>query len=558
MSLRSKLVGILALVFVFVSVSTAVLVNLIHQSAFDEVELDLASDNISRAHSFIARELSRLELLTYDWAQWTDTWKYAQEANETFYQENLEDNYLYSLGINFAAIVTRQAEIRWSRAFLDADNSAALGAVLSDFSGDDGYFLTPGSVDEPLSGVIDTLKGPALVASSLIVKSDGTGTPAGHIVMGVLLDEVKLKQVSETMLLPVDIVGLDVGSEVLSEQDAATVVRASGDDAIVQRRDGTVRTYSVLRDIQGDGVAWLRVSDTADIGTLGEQTLVSLIAVTLALLTATVLTLWVVLRKLLISPLEYLTNVLRRAGQCDATSTADSKLFGAVQGLTINNGSLSKRKDELGELVTAFDTLSESLCKATDSLWRAAHLDGLTGLPNRRMFVERLDAMLKASRQSNSTVTVMFADLDDFKLVNDSLGHEYGDELLRQVSHRLLDVSAYDPQSLKPDDVDTDVFIARLGGDEFVLVFIGGHKHAIDGVVCELVESVAKPYQLQDEVATIGISVGVAEFPADAQSRDTLLRCADAAMYSAKRAKKNTWRRYAASSSSVTDIRRAS
>ena len=162
--------------------------------------------------------------------------------------------------------------------------------------------------------------------------------------------------------------------------------------------------------------------------------------------------------------------------------------------------------------------------RAQARIHRLAHHDPLTGLENRHALGMRLEQQLAQARRARQPLAVLFIDLDHFKKINDSLGHQAGDELLTGAATRMKDLLR---------DVDT---LARLGGDEFIIV-LGGplSPDSVTSVAVRLVESLQQPYRLAGTTAHSGASVGVALFPDDGLDADTLLRHADMAMYAAKR-----------------------
>lgn len=156
--------------------------------------------------------------------------------------------------------------------------------------------------------------------------------------------------------------------------------------------------------------------------------------------------------------------------------------------------------------------------------WLHANFDALTGLPNRRLLVNRLEqAVAQAARHQNE-VALLFIDLDRFKPVNDSYGHAVGDELLRLVAFRL--------QSLLREE-DT---VARLGGDEFIALLPGlrAGETAAQQTVERIIAALAQPCLVNEHTLHISGSVGIALFPHDAADADSLLKCADTAMFEAK------------------------
>ncbi len=157
------------------------------------------------------------------------------------------------------------------------------------------------------------------------------------------------------------------------------------------------------------------------------------------------------------------------------------------------------------------------------SIWHQAHYDHLTQLPNRQMFQENLRRSIEHSRQGGLPFALAFLDLDLFKEVNDTLGHDAGDQLLRLVARRL-------GECVRSSDM-----VARLGGDEFTLI-VRDIRNPDDVLpLCgKVLESLAQPYALGDSVARISASMGVAFYPRDGDSASELLRAADLAMYAAK------------------------
>ncbi|CAN7670660.1 EAL domain-containing protein [Pseudoduganella sp. LjRoot289] len=161
--------------------------------------------------------------------------------------------------------------------------------------------------------------------------------------------------------------------------------------------------------------------------------------------------------------------------------------------------------------------------RSQERIYRLAHHDPLTGLDNRLSLNLRLDQLLAQARRSHSEGAVMFIDLDHFKKINDTHGHQTGDLLLIAVANRLRELLR---------EIDT---IARLGGDEFIILAGGGvTPESASQVAVRIVDALSTPFLLQGKTIHSGASVGVAMFPSDGDDGATLLRHADTAMYAAK------------------------
>ncbi|HYH38287.1 MAG TPA: EAL domain-containing protein [Azospirillum sp.] len=161
-----------------------------------------------------------------------------------------------------------------------------------------------------------------------------------------------------------------------------------------------------------------------------------------------------------------------------------------------------------------------------------AHHDSLTGMPNRKRLHEEARQRIADAQEGQRGFALLLIDLDRFKEVNDTLGHHVGDELLRMVSARLVEVVA-----------DRDGFAARLGGDEFAVVLPGAGPEEARGWAQEFLTALRRPFTLEGMRLDVGASIGIAAYPQDGRDSSTLLRCADVAMYVAKR-KQTGWSHY--------------
>ena len=182
------------------------------------------------------------------------------------------------------------------------------------------------------------------------------------------------------------------------------------------------------------------------------------------------------------------------------------------------------------EIISVSRDISERR-RAEEQIEYQAYHDGLTGLPNRLLFRDRLTIALAHAKRQQAPLVLMFLDLDRFKIVNDTLGHSLGDALLRVVAARLRAV-------LREGDT-----IARMGGDEFT-VLLADLKEARDAarIAQKLLETVAEPVRVEGHELYVTTSIGIAVFPNDGDTAELLLKNADSAMYQAKDAGRNSYR----------------
>jgi len=191
---------------------------------------------------------------------------------------------------------------------------------------------------------------------------------------------------------------------------------------------------------------------------------------------------------------------------------------------------VAQRTEQLSQTVAALELKIAEQQAAEARAERLALFDGLTGLPNRHLLADRASQALDIARRGDEPLAVLFLDLDHFKNVNDSLGHRVGDSLLAQLAARLRG-------AVREQDT-----VARMGGDEFVLVLpltdIAGAAH----LASKLMSLASAPFHVDQQELTVTPSMGIAMFPTDGDDFDTLCKCADAAMYRAKKDGRNAYR----------------
>jgi diguanylate cyclase (GGDEF)-like protein len=216
-----------------------------------------------------------------------------------------------------------------------------------------------------------------------------------------------------------------------------------------------------------------------------------------------------------------LTLASGRPGQAELTNSRLPGVFEETTTMLLDDGD--------GEPAVVHLLKDLTQLKANEAqIKRLAYYDSLTGLPNRALFMDRLVAALIAGRETERPAAVLFVDLDQFKLVNDTLGHSAGDQLLQVVARRL-------EGCLRQSDV-----VARFGGDEFViLVSHLGPGNNVEEIARKLLKVLAQPMELGGEHINCSASIGIALFPRDGEDAETLLKHADVAMYQAKAAGRN-------------------
>ncbi|HQR12412.1 MAG TPA: EAL domain-containing protein [Casimicrobiaceae bacterium] len=300
---------------------------------------------------------------------------------------------------------------------------------------------------------------------------------------------------------------------------------------------------------------YLRVGMSQDLQRrLFREQMVGAIAVALALLVVTILATLLLTRRL-VAPMHRLMRAARAvgAGRLDVHVPASSSDELGLLTHTFNH--MTQRLGESQSEVANYQrTLEDKVTQRTKELeiatahaYKLAQHDILTGLPNRSLLNQRLKQILALAQRDGTHVACLFLDFDHFKRINDTLGHDAGDQLLQSIAQRLIG-------AVRESDT-----VARLGGDEFVIVLPGlGPEQAafeVMAVLTRVRESFLAPFRLSDQMPTLTCSIGVAMFPLDASDGGNLIKQADTAMYAAKDAGRNAYRFYTSDMNARVQLR---
>ncbi|MBI2411637.1 MAG: EAL domain-containing protein [Deltaproteobacteria bacterium] len=553
MKLTEKIVLAVALTFAVLSLALYGLSHSIFLGGYERIEREDTARNVSRALSAFQADLNSISSLNVDWASWDDTYGFIVSRNPAYIDSTLNDETLAKQRLNLVVYLDSAGKTVFAKAF------QYITMRESPMPSDMASHLAPGSPlakanDVGVSGVVVLKDGLLMVTAHPILTSEGKGPSRGTLIMGRFLDHDEISYLSDTIHMPLSLLPFANGRTAL----------AGNNDIEVRPVDSrTVEGFGVVRDIYGTPAGILRIELPRDIYNQGKAGVSYFIIYLIVAALVAAIAIMAILEKKVLSRLKSLGRTVSGIGVTgDLASRVPSEGNDEISDLTkeINRMLVSlevmdsERREAKDKLKEANEELEERVAERTADLSDAnlalkdeiaertrmeniiremAYRDNLTGLPNRSLFMDRLTQVLTRGARHRTIAGVLFMDLDRFKVINDTLGHTTGDELIRMISIELQKL-------LRSGDT-----VARMGGDEFtVLLQDLSRTEDVAVVVEKILDAFKKPIRLAGQEVFVSFSIGVSMYPDDGADPATLLKNADIAMYHAKGKGGNTWQMY--------------
>lgn len=505
-SVRTKTILILTCILFLLIFGTSVIQNNIMIKQIVKLEQYHIIEDVSRTQNTILKQIDNLHDIAYDWAVWDDTYKFITDKNEQYTETNIVPNVFVNLKLNLMIYVNTTGSIVYESGF---DNTEQKFVPVSSSINE---FLVQSSIikntDPNLSikGIINLPEGPMIIASSPILKSNEEGPVLGNFVVGFYLDEVYIKDLADQLEFQLSISPF---TESISEN------KNLGLDTVIFRNisNNVIEATFVLNDINGQPVTQLTLQKDRDIYQSGISGVNAVLAYIWLLSGLCILILSIYMRQNILLKLKYISS--------EVSSIGSDKDFSRRLKPHVNN-------DEFRIVSDKINGMLDSLQKAEEGIKYNANHDSLSGLPNRRLLTEIMAHAISQASRRERMMAVVFLDLDDFKMINDTKGHEFGDLILKKVALRLS-------SSLRESDI-----ISRIGGDEFIILLeniedIGNAKNA----AMKIQSGFKDIFTIGDNEVFLTCSMGISIYPTDGLDSETLIKNADIALYKAKELGKN-------------------
>jgi diguanylate cyclase (GGDEF)-like protein len=497
--IRWKVAALIATLFAGLGITALFVARYVLMPSFAELEHTQAQVEMRRIQFALDRTFAQLELSAASWGNWTDAWRFAQDRNATFIAEQVTSAGLKQLNINTLIFTNVDGDFIAS-ATLDPQTErpidldfAARRSLPANFPWR--QYLREGRVSH---GFLRTNHGLLLLAAAPVLDGFGHGPPRGMVIMGRLVSAHEIEQ---------------IGAQA---QASLSMLPApsSGEIERLVETDRLIEVYRSFDDIYSRPTLTLRVDMPREITQRGYAAVHYAFAYLMFAAVLVVVLLVIVLNRTVLNPLARVTGHAVAIGEgADLSSRLDFK-----------------GKDEIGVLAREFDRM-------VAHVERLAYCDSLTGLPNREQAHRQLRTALATTNANGRLLALMYVDLDNFKRINDTLGHAIGDEVLTTAAERLRGALRNGGDHVaRRSPADRSGDLARLGGDEFMVVLPEIESGAAAARVAErLIAALCEPMALSKHTIVVTSSVGISMAPTDGLDAGSLLRQADLAMYFCKR-----------------------
>jgi len=505
MKIRWKVITLIAALFAALGVAAIFVAGYVLMPSFASLERTQADVAMRRIQFALDRTFAQLSLSAASWGNWTDAWRFAQDHNQTFVREQVTPAGLKQLNINTLIFSDLDGQFIASATLdLEAERPIDLDLVARRRLSPDFPWRADVREGRPVHGFLQTNQGTMLLAAAPVLDGFGHGPPRGMVIMGRLVSPREIAQ---------------IGSQAQADLSMLPAAPAHGSHWLVET-DRAIQVYQSFDDVYGRPIITLRVNTPREITQRGYAAVYYAFGYLMVAAVLIVVVLVIALNRTVLNPLARVTRHAVAIGE-GGELTARLNFQG---------------KDEISVLAREFDRMVAHVV-------RLAYCDSLTGLPNREQAHRRLRAALADAKRTGRLLALMYIDLDNFKRINDTLGHSIGDEVLMTTTERLRK-ALRGGADCKPDEISVERTsdLARLGGDEFMVILpeIGSGDDA--ALVAErLIATLHEPMSLSKHTIVITPSIGIALAPSDGMDAGALLRNADLAMYFCKRRAPGTY-----------------
>ena len=518
MKLRTKIALYIICISLIGLGVTYLFIHLILLNRFDKLDEADLQHTLREIVTSYNEELQMMNTSLLNYSMWDDTYQFVTSAPDLkevaanpYIISNYDKTTYETNHFQMMALLNNRGEVVYGGTYFNYREEEQT-PLSSEFKS---MFAEVRNTLPPLNGPLDSKsgfvlmdEGPMLVTFLPIVKSNNTGDIQGTAIAGRLLDPDEIERIGR--FSPLGVQMSPITPSLLEESKGQTTWTSS-------RTEHLLTIHTLMNDIFGKPGLVLTIDQPREIYQSGLQAIQKfrLIFFIITLLTSIAIVIYA--NRAILQRMESLNRKIRA--------------ISSSQDLSIRI--VNKVRDEFSDVEHEFNVMISSLQSAQEKLQLQAKLDPLTQLPNRTLFFTKLNEAIENAKKNDTQIALLFIDIDNFKTVNDTWGHDYGDAILKEISKRITSA------------VGASNLTSRLGGDEFTILLADIHNKEDIAVHLQKIQQVlSEPHIIHGQLLYSTASIGVSVYPENGNDAEFLVKQADLAMFHVKETGRNNFFQY--------------
>lgn len=550
MKLRIKVLLLLTGMWALISVATFTYSKITLTNEYVRIEKNEVTDDLYRTNKTLKSLFSSLKLLTSDWSQWDDVYKFMKDKNKAFIEANINDATFQNTKLNVMLFFKTDGTLLYGANY-DLENKQFLPLPQELVS----YLETVPSYTQltdatkGTTGIVKLKESYAVLAAQPIFTSNGTGPADGTLVMGYFFTDKHLAKLSEILMIKVHLYPLPIPTSDVRLNQAYDALKSGQDSYISGNSINSISGYTFVKNIAGNPIGILKIQEPRILFNEGVKTINWYLGILISIGIIFLVAIWYLLKILILDRIIHVSKQLVHiskhskfeerihvSGRDELANMVNdvNSLLEIIQlsekqlkhRISLNDEQLDRlsmlNKNLHNEMLRQRQ-IEEELRQGETVLRQMAYYDPLTGLPNRFFFEELADQLISESKHEGLNMALLFLDADKFKHINDTYGHAIGDKFLKHCAQQLK-------SCLSENDI-----ISRLAGDEFIICLHNIREKAIISRIAQrILDNLSIPLLVDGKQISSTFSMGISLYPEDGKTIEELENRADIAMYYAK------------------------
>ena len=483
-------------------------------SNYEKIEDNSIISNMERANNAMNEEIDKLSDFVNDYSAWNDSYTFIKDKNKEYLYSNFSRYTSFKrFRINFIIYTDKDGKVILSKSFnLNSNKEEPLSEKAEREIILKAQGLSVIKHSESIKGVTEINNIPIILATEPITTTDGRKASGGHIIAGRYLDAKQISLLSSR-------VKVDLSMEKYNKKtELHKNIRWINNIAIENVNKDSVISYKILADIENNPYLVIKINVVREIYRQAVKSITYFVIIVILISLSFLGIVLIYLNKAVAKRIMRMNTIIY-----NIRDTKDLTMRIKENG-----------NDEIASLAAGFNNMIDELGKYSDKILELANQDMLTGLPNRKMIMDNIKSTICKMRKHGGKFAILFIDLDDFKRVNDSLGHDAGDALIQNVGYGLKNI-------ISSEDV-----VARIGGDEFIILQkdIMNSVSEAENLAIRIRNVLKESFIHRGNELNTAVSIGISIYPDDGVDIPSLIKKSDIAMYEAKKNGGNCYRVY--------------